>query len=543
VYQLWQTYPIRRSVVYVLSLWLLPVASLWAAAVDYQHQRIAIPLTAEPPNLDSAKTTDAISILVLSQINEGLLRYDQSGELTGAVAQRWQMNGKQVRFQLRHNARWSDGRAVTAADFIAAWRRVVDPATASSYAFLMYPVKNAQAINRGELPPSALGVKALSDDQLLVELERPCAYFFSLMAFPTYYPQRRDFAEAQGQHYAADADNLLFNGPFALASWVHGASLKLVKNPLYWDQADVRLQQINIDHITSDTGAILNLFKNDEIAMTDLGAETLQTALQSRLYLQKFPTGYLYFVRFNLRPDHITANKTLRRALQAVFDSETYTNKVVARPGVLPGRSLFPMSVRGIKRPFRLEYPMPAVEVSLTTGKKLLAQAKRELGVSEIPPLVLLTSDSPAALRHAEYLQNLFHLTLGLRIRLERQIAKQFWAKEDAGEFDLTISSWGPDYDDAMTFGDLFTSWNQNNRGQYHNPEYDHWVEVAQNNLDAPTRMQAFDHMQKLISTDAVILPLFESALLYVQHPQLKGVVRYRFGGDISFRYAEVVKP
>ncbi len=541
MYQLLHRYPINPLAVYLFLC--LFSSTLLAAAVDYEQQRIAIALTAEPPNLDSAKTTDSISILVLSHINEGLLRYDQQGDLTAAVALQWEMDDKQVRFQLRQNARWSDGQAVTAADFVHAWRRVVDPANASSYAFLMYPVKNARAINRGELPPSALGVKAVSDHELLVELERPCAYFFSLMAFPTYFPQRQDFVDAQGKRYAADANNLLFNGPFTLEQWVHGASLRLKKNPRYWDQKVIRLKQINIDHITSDTGALLNLFKNDEIAITDLGAETLQTALQSRLQMHKFPTGYLYFVRFNLRKGHLTSNRSFRRAMQAVFDAESYTNKVVARPGVLPGRSLFPKSVRGAKESFRHEHPLPAVEISLKKGRALLVQAKQELGLTDIPPLVLLTSDSPAALRHAEYLQNLFRMTLGLEIRLDRQIAKQFWAKEDDGEFDMTISGWGPDYDDAMTFGDLFASWNQNNRGQYRNADYDHWVEVAQNSLDAQTRMQAFDHMQKRISDDAVILPLFESALIYVQHPQLKGVARYRFGGDLNFRFAEVVKP
>lgn len=527
----------------LLLVLLIDTSPLLAAAVDYQKQSISLALPSEPPNLDSALSADSISLFVLSHLNEGLLHYDQHEKLVGGVAERWQFDEKQARFWLRKNARWSDGKTVTAHDFVYAWRRALNPASASPYAFLLYPLKNAVAVNTGELPLEALGVKAINDHELLVELEKPCAYFLSLTAFATYYPQREDFVERHARRYAAEVDTLLFNGPFVLDRWVHGAALTLKKNSLYWNEQSIRLNEIVIDNITSDLTAVLNLFKNGEIAQANLDADTIDSALQSRLHIRRYLTGYLYFLRFNLREQRITSNQKLRQAMQLVFDASTYANKVVGRPGILPGKSLFPMSVKGVSRPLQEEYPPPRAQLDLAKARQLLQQAKQELGLEQLPALTLLTFDSASALRQSEYLQNLFRLSLGLEIHIDRQVAKQRFAKEDEGDFDIVLGGWGPDYDDAMTFGDLFASWNQNNRGKYNSLEYDSWVAVAQNSLDPLVRAEAFANMQSLIHQDVVILPLYESALTFVQHRQLRGVALHRFSGDFSYRFAYVAEP
>jgi oligopeptide transport system substrate-binding protein len=540
--------PYLRCLIGLWRLWLSVLCCLLsvqvqAVAVDYERQSVALAMTSEPPNLDSAKSSDQVSHFVLSHINEGLLQYDVQEQLIGGVAKRWELSETHARFWLRDNAKWSDGKALTAADFVYAWRRAVDPATASSYAYILFPVKNAQAINRGEKPPHSLGIRAVNAHEIIVELEKPCAYFLSLTAFVTYFPQRQDFVEKLGRNYAAEAGNLLFNGPYTLDKWVHGAALMMRRNPYYWRQQDKQLRQIAIEHVTSDLTAQLNLFKNNEIALADLDADTLGAALQGRLPIQRYLSGSFYFLRFNFRDGRVTANHTLRQAIQAVVDSDSYVNKVVGQPGILPGRSLFPMTVKGSEGLLREEYPAPQLEINLDRARSLLAQAKKELQVDVIPPLVLLCTELPATLRQAEYLQNLLKITLGLELRIDRQIAKQRFARERAGEFDLVLSGWGPDYDDAMTFADLFASWNKNNRGAYANAEYDHWVEVAQNSVDAKVRAAAFSRLQQIIFTDVVILPLYESAITYVVHPQLQGAARMRFSGDLNLRFAWIARP
>jgi oligopeptide transport system substrate-binding protein len=162
-------------------------------AIDVETRTITTALADEPPQLDSTRATDTISIFVLGHIMEGLLRYDASNNLVPGVAESWDVRTDGATFRLREDARWSDGRPVTAHDFVFAWRTIADPANASEYAFILYYLKNAEAINAGEMPADTLGVRAVSDRVLEVEFERPVAFFDKLVAFAVYLPVREDF--------------------------------------------------------------------------------------------------------------------------------------------------------------------------------------------------------------------------------------------------------------------------------------------------------------------------------------------------------------
>jgi oligopeptide transport system substrate-binding protein len=154
---------------------------------------------------------------------------------------------------------------------------------------------------------------------------------------------------------------------------------------------------------------------------------------------------------------------------------------------------------------------------------------------------VILTGDTPLSVKQAEYYQALYQRTLGLDIRVDKQIFKQRLAKMTQGEFDIVLAGWGPDYDDPLTFGDLFSSWNKNNRGRYSNPELDRWVRVAQSSLDPVVRMEAFANVQRIIDEDAVILHNYEQGVVYVRDPRLVGVVRRAVGTDPDYSRARIV--
>jgi oligopeptide transport system substrate-binding protein len=210
-------------------------------------------------------------------------------------------------------------------------------------------------------------------------------------------------------------------------------------------------------------------------------------------------------------------------------------------PGNLPGRSLFPVWLQGVEGKFRDEFPASKRQPNIDDAKAYLEAAKKELGLDEIPPLALLVSDSPTATKQAEYLQGLYKSKLGLNIRIDVQTFKQRLAKMTAGEFDIVGAGWGPDFDDIMTFGDLFASWNLNNRGRYSNASYDEAVRTTMNSTDPATRMQAMAEVQKIVEDDVVIVPLYEQGVIYLLHPKLRGVRRTVVGGDPDFTYARVV--
>lgn len=511
-----------------------------AQSVDAASGTVKIAIAQEPPQLNSMKATDQVSIFVLGHVMEGLTRYDRRGNLAPGVAERWELGDTTAKFWLRKDAKWSNGDPVTAHDFVFAWRSVVDPNTASEYAFILYPVKNAEAINQGNMPVTALGIEAIDDHTLTVTLERPTGYFIKLTAFVTTFPVQEKFYQARTEQYAADAKDMLYNGAFTLDSWVHSASMEMRKNPLYWDAEAIKLNAIDADYITADTRARLNLFIDDKIAYTQLDGETYKDALNNQFRIKKFVTGSVYFLEYNYRDNRITRNKNLRAAIQAAFDPEEFVNKVLQTPGNLPGRSLFPTWIQGVEKTFREEYPPPEVKPDLTRARALLTSAKQELGLEEIPPLILLVSDSPTATKQAEYMQGMLKTRLGLDLKIDVQTFKQRLAKMTSGEFDIVGAGWGPDFDDIMTFGDLFASWNLNNRGRYVNPEYDRLVRVAMNSSDPKTRMNAMSGLQSILIEDAVMLPMYEQGVIYLQHPKLKGMRRTVIGSDPDFTYARI---
>ncbi len=281
------------------------------------------------------------------------------------------------------------------------------PATASQYAFLLYPVKNGEAINRGELPPESLGVRAVGDRVLEVELENPIAYFHKLTAAQTYYPIREDFYKSRNGRYGADAEDLLYNGPFRITRWVHGASLRMEKNELYWDKDSIWLNAIDIavHHAGCRRAAesVPGRPRGRRRLLARRGARSGAAAALAAAPLQR---RQHVVHRAQLPRGRLTRNFHLRRALQLANDPDELVYKVLKTPSFTPAES----SVPGVRSKastvcFGQEYPPPRVTTDLAAARAELELARQELGLDTFPPLVLLADDTPGAITHSEYLQ------------------------------------------------------------------------------------------------------------------------------------------
>ena len=509
-------------------------------AINEERNSITIALSEEPPQLDSTRSTDASSFVVLAHTMEGLIAYDQNDQLTPGVAERWEIRDDGATFWIREEAIWSDGQPVTAHDFEFAWKRVLDPDTAAQYAFILYPIKNAEAVNQGDLPKEMLGVRAVTDLVLEVDFERPTPYFDKLVAFNTYFPLREDFFESTNGRYGADAEMLLSNGPYILTEWIHGASMVWKKNPYYWNSEKGLLDEIVTAYITNDANANLNLFRDGQIVQTGLTAPMLPTAMEQRWQIDRFMDGTLFFLEFNHREGRITDNLHFRKALYFAQDPSELVYKVLKEASYLPAESLFPIWIQGLQGAFRKEYPLPKHSLDLEKAREYLDLARQELGLEDFPPIILLTGDSSLSLLAAEYYQELYKKNLGLELRIDAQIFKQRLAKMTSGDFDIVMAGWGPDYFDALTFGDLFASWNLNNRGRYQSEEMDNLVRTAQSELDPQKRMDAFGSIQELIYSDVVIIPMYERGVSFVVDPRLKGFKRRSVGPQVDYNYAYI---
>ncbi len=540
--------PTMRSTLLIVAAvlgWALALAGNAATpAVDRGNNEISIAITQEPQWLTTIRATDTVSFTVLDHITEGLLTRDVNNRLVGGVAERWELSDEKATFWLRRDARWSDGEPVTAHDFVFAWRQVANPENAAEYGFLMRMLPNGEAILAGDMPPEALGVEAIDDHTLVVHLVSPTAYFLDLVSFITFRPVREDFYRAQGGRYAADAENMISNGPFILTEWVHDASMRMEKNPYYWNRDAIPLDAINVPYITRDPNARFNLYLDDKIALADqLQLSAMKMALQQHQKLRSFSDGTVFYLGFNHREGRPTGNRNLRRAIQSVYDVSELTYKVIGVPGNLPAYTLFPAWLTGDEgQSLNVQYPPHKPELSIERGRRYLELAKQELGVEEVPPLSLLLDDTANASSQAEYFQNVMARTLGLEVRLDKQIFKQRLAKMSAGDFDIVAAGWGPDYNDPMTFADLFVSWNLNNRGRYSNPEYDALIREAQQTTDQRRRNAIFSRIQDIIYEQVVVVPQYERGYIYALDKRVAGVRRYHIGGDPNYNYAYIVE-
>ncbi len=527
---------------YILS-WAASLTSsgvVTGAAVDVRNNEITTYLSSEPPQMNTMMSADSVSGTVIGHVMEGLLRYDENSELAPGLAERWSRDGDTMTFHLREEARWSNGDPITAHDFEFAWKTAVDPSTASRYAFILYAIENAEAINNGDLPVEAMGVEALDDRILRVTLEQPIAYFDRLVAFQTFYPVQEAFYRQTGGRYGADADEMLYSGPYRVTSWVHGASMRLERNPHYWDQDRASIDAINVSYMTSDGNTLLNLFRDEQIVMTNVGSQVLEQAMLEGWEIHRFMDGTVFYIDFNHRPGRVTANLNLRKALHLAQDSGELVNRVIRSPGYLPGESLFPVWLQGLDGYFRDEYPAPVYPRDAERAREHLRRAMQEEGWEQPPRLVMLSGDSPVARTQAEYYQEVFRSVLGVEVVIDEQTFQQRLEKMNSGEFDMVLAGWGPDYNDPLTFADLYASWNQSNYGRFENDELDALVRVAQNSLDQRERMEAFAGIQRILHEEVAHIVNYERGLLYVTHPQVCGIIRRVFGAEADYSYARI---
>ena len=509
-------------------------------AVDAATGTITLNLAQEPPQLDSTKATDQVSGMVLGHVMEGLLRYDENNDLVEGVAESWSVTDTEANFTLKKDLLWSNGAPITAHDFVFAWRKAVDPLTASQYAFILFFIENAREITQGDMPIESLGVTAVDDYTLSVRLIEPTPFFLSLTAFPTYFPINQAFYESRDGRYGANAEDLIYNGPFTISQWVHNANVRLEKNQNYWNKEAVHLNVIDFAYILSDANAIINLFESGDIAQAGLNVELVDRALRNRWDIRQHVDGSVFFMEINYREGRLTRNYNLRKALQYVNDPAELVNKVIKLPGNLPGESIFPVWLKGVNGKFREEYPAKPLITNNDKAREHYALALEELGLDKIT-LVMLSGDNPSANKQSEYYQSKYAKELGLELKLDRQIFKQRLQKMTDGDFDLVLAGWGPDYADALTFGDLFTSWNENNRGRYNNPEVDRQVDIAKNSSDPRVRMEAFARVQDILNEDVAILMNYERGSLYVVHDRLENVARRSVGPDPDYAFARIV--
>ena len=485
-------------------------------------------------SLDPQQATDGTSFEVIADYTDGLMQMDADGQAVPAIAESYDLSddGLTYTFHLRSDAKWSNGTPVTAADFVFAWQRAVDPAVASEYAYMLSDigqVKNAAEIIAGEKDKSELGVTAVDDVTLQVELNVPVSYFLSLMYFPTFYPVNEEFFNSCGDTFATSPETTLSNGAFVLDSYEPAATaFHLTKNADYYDAAKVQLSGLSYQVIQDSQQALMN-YQTGVLDTTLVNGEQVDQVKDDPEFMT-VGAGYLWYVSPNMSAVPELANLNVRLAMTMAIDRDAITADVLKDGSAATYTAVPPEFAAGPDGSDFSEDQSKFSDVcrfDAAAAADYWAKGLEELGITELSlDMVVDADDAPQKV--AQVLKEQWETTLpGLTVNLVVEPKKQRVQDMQEGNFQLGLTRWGPDYADPMTYLGMWITDNSNNYGLWSNADYDAIIaECTTGDLctDAEGRWARLYDAEQIVMDEAVIYPLYTQCNAEMLSSKVTGV-------------------
>ncbi|MGH8461667.1 MAG: peptide ABC transporter substrate-binding protein [Stenotrophobium sp.] len=493
--------------VFALLLWMFAGAAQAGAPALAQDQVLRRGNGPEPETLDPGKADGVQTSNVLRDLYQGLTDEAPDGAIVPGVAQSWDISAdkKTYTFHLRDDACWSNGAPVTAQDFVAGLRRSADPATGSDYSQILTPILNAEAVTAGKLPPSALGVEALDDHTLRIQLKGPTPYLLGLLTHATTYPVYRPALAKYGIR-AFRPEHLVGNGAYKIVQWRVQAYVELVRNHFYWDDAHTTINRVYY-YNTEDLSSEFDRYRAGELDWTDDIPVTQAKWIAKNIPGQWRKASYLgsYFYGFNLTRPPFKGNFKLRRALTLAIDRNVIVKKVLGT-GEQPAYDWIPPVAH-----YRQQLP----EWATWPRAQRIAEARRlyaEAGYSAAHPLQvqILYNTSQDHKKIATVIAAMWKQYLGAQVTMRNEEFRVFLQTRNRKLVTQVFrSAWIGDYDDAFSFADLLNSKNGNNDMGYNNPQYDALLQQASLEPDEDQREQILEHAERVMQADQPVIPLY----------------------------------
>lgn len=475
----------------------------------------------DPDSLDPQKVRGAEAQGIVRDLCEGLTTLDKSAAVAPGVASRWSVSadGKVYTFTLRPEARWSTGERVVAADFVAALRRLVDPATASGYAQYADVIANTDDIVAGKKPPEVLGIAAPDDSTVVVTLAAPALYLPALLSHPSTCPAHRPTLASHPESYARPGV-MVSDGAFVLKEWVQGSYILAVRNRYYWNDAATRLGAVKY-LISSDENAELARYRSGELHITAVVPrgqfDWIREHLGRELHVSPQLTTYYY--GFNLRRAPFADHPQLRRALSEVIDREKLAG-LVLRVGELPAYGWVPPGIDGYT-PQSFDYRSEPMAARIAEAQRLY----REAGYSRAKPLALELAYNAGEVhtKLAVAVASMWKEALGADVRLTQVEFKTLLQEIDRGDVELFRSSWAGDYNDAYTFAQYLKSDFGLNLPRYRSAAYDALLTRAAAEVDPPSRRALLEEAERAMLADTPLMPLYFYVNKHLVKPEVTG--------------------
>lgn len=486
-----------------------------------------INIASEPDSIDPALNTSVDGAIMISHLFESLIRWDDDGEgnavLKPGIAESWEVSddGLTWTFKLR-DAKWSDGKEITADDFVYSWNRLVDPATGADYEYMLDMVKGYDE--------KKLDISAPDPKTFVVNLNVKCPYFEEICAFPAVMPVRKDIIEAN-KTWTNSPETLVSNGAYKLEKWDHNSTLSMVKNPEYYDQDSVKAEKLAF-HLQDDQNAIYASYRSGDLDfINSVPQEEIQKLLDTK-ELKIKPYVGTYFVCFNTEKEPFNDPK-VRKAFSLAIDRNFIVNQVTGQ-GQEPATAYVPSGVYDAKGAEGDDFRTVGgdyysindedYEKNIEEAKKLMEEAGYKDGEG-FPQIDYLYNTDENHKAIAEALQNMWQENLGVQVNLQNQDWNVFLKERKEGNYNIARHGWIADYNDPMSFIDMWLTGGGNNDAQYKNEEFDKYVKAAKATSDPDERMENMHKAEDiLIGEDNVVAPLYFYNNSYMMKPNIKGL-------------------
>ena len=501
-------------------------------------------LASDPKTLDPGLNGAADGGDVINNTHEGLVR-EQQGKVIPGMAESWELSdgGRTVTFNIRRGLKWSDGSQLDANDFVYSWKRAIDPATASEYSWLWRytNVVGAYDAVQGEGSLEDVGIRAVDDYTLEVQLINPTNYFVSLTSFYHFAPVKRSAVEAGPEGaWAKDADIYVSNGPFVLTAYAIGDGLTLEKNEHYWNAENVKLDRLEVKFI-EDTATAYTAYQSgdfDYVHANSVPSSEIPKLVAENPEFYIFPLLGTYYYIFNLDLE-LWQDERVRRALTLAIDREQIT-EVLSR-GNVPAAGFVPPGFPDHQGNDFFEtagtYGIPTDDSGVAEAQRLLAEAGYPEGEG-FPEFVMMYNTAEGHKLVAEMMQEMFKTNLGITTTLENQEWAVFQDTRTAGDFELARGGWLTDFLDPMGLLAIFTTGNNYNDPSYSNEEYDALMSRANETVGAE-HFEVLYTAQEILMTELPIIPVYHYVDFMLSTPQVKNWTRSQLGG-IDFSGASV---
>lgn len=478
----------------------------------------------EPQTLDPSQTSLEIEAFILKDLYEGLTSYDPAGKIVPGAAESWTVSddGTVYTFKIRANANWSDGSPVTADDFIFSFKRVEEPKTAAGYANMLYPIKNAEKINKGELPVDQIGMKAIDAKTLEITLERATPFFVELLAHQTALPVNRASLEKNGADFIKPG-KLVSNGAFELVEHVQNDHLTAAKNPDYWGAGDVKLDKV-IFYPTEDQAAAVRRFEAREMDLVyNFSAdqiERLRASMGDQVRIT--PALSTYFYSFDTRVEPFS-DVRVRRALSMAIDRDFLSNEIY-KGAQLPAYSLVPLGIANYGEPAKPDF---ADMSQLDRDDKAVALMKEAgYGAGGKPLTIEIRyNTNPNHERVAIAVADMWKKAFGANVTLlQNDISAHYAYLKEGGKFNVARAGWTADYADAENFMVINLSTNTTfNYGRWNNPDFDALVKKSYDEKDPAARAKILHEAEALVLQEQPVAPMMNFGQLWLVSNRVKG--------------------